>query len=230
MDDWRGPQQRSAAASPPARPLAAIRAQPGQPAWPARLRRCLPGAALKLPGSLDGVLNGAGAAAGDTGEDHHVLAVPARNAERSQEPPQYRVPVPVVEPGAKRHAAAIQLARDQPAMATPLRQPLPPGAAHPGQGPRPGRPRRRSPPGSSSPIPRIATPGARTHRPADPPTDDQGPRQNQEQPAQRPAQPTTTRQPRNPSSSRPPAHRTGRTQTTTRAATHHNHRQIRRAH
>jgi hypothetical protein len=89
-------------------------------------------ASLELPCRFEGVLDGASVASCDVGDDHHVLDVPGRHAEGSGKLPQYRVAV--VEIGADHHMGVVKLARDQPAVVAPLRQPCWRGTAHARQG------------------------------------------------------------------------------------------------
>jgi hypothetical protein len=87
--------------------------------------------ALQLPCCFEGVLDGTGVASCEVSDDHHVLAVPGRNAEGSGKLPQQ--PVAVFEIGADHQMGVVKLAGDQPAVVAPLGQPVRHGAAHPGQ-------------------------------------------------------------------------------------------------
>ena len=88
--------------------------------------------ALKPPCCLNRILDSTSVASCQIGDDHHVLDVPGRHAERSRKLPQYGVAV--VEIGADQHMGVVKLARNQPAVIAPLGQPFWPGAAHTGQG------------------------------------------------------------------------------------------------
>ncbi len=91
------------------------------------------GTALKLPRCFEGILDGTGVTSCQVSDDHHVLAVPARNAEGSGKLPQQ--PVAVAKIGAGHHMGVIKLAGDQPAVVAPHGQPARHGAAHTGQCP-----------------------------------------------------------------------------------------------
>jgi hypothetical protein len=86
------------------------------------------GAPLKLPRCFEGVLDGANVTRSEVGDKHHVLDVPGRNAKGSGKLPHHSVAV--AEIGADHHMSVIELAGNQPAVVTPLGEPIPRGAAH----------------------------------------------------------------------------------------------------
>ena len=65
---------------------------------------------------------------GEVGDNHHVLGVPGRNAEGPGKLPQHGVAV--AEIGTDHQMHVIKLAGNQPAVVTPLGQPIPCGAAY----------------------------------------------------------------------------------------------------
>src|SRR5512146_3452292 len=87
--------------------------------------------ALQLPCGLERVLDGAGVARCQVGDDHLVLGVPGRHAEGVGKL-TYQ-PVAVVEVGPDDQVTAVDLAGDQPAVVAPLRQPVRRTAPHAGQ-------------------------------------------------------------------------------------------------
>jgi hypothetical protein len=86
------------------------------------------GAPLELPCSFEGILNSAGVAPVEVGDNHHVLDVPGRDAEGAGKLAQYQVAV--FEVGPDHQANVIKLARNQPAVVPPLGQPVRRRAAH----------------------------------------------------------------------------------------------------
>lgn len=86
------------------------------------------GTALKLPRCFEGVFDGTSVADDEVSDDHHVLAIPGRNAKGVRELTQQRVAV--VEIGADHQVGVVKLAGDQPAVISPLGQPVRRGAAH----------------------------------------------------------------------------------------------------
>ena len=90
--------------------------------------RSLAGAALQLPRCFEGILDGTSVASGEVGDNHHVLGVPGWNAEGSWELAHDGVAVAEIGPDDQVHV--IKLAGNQPAVVTPLGQPVPCGAAY----------------------------------------------------------------------------------------------------
>src|SRR6202034_4156399 len=80
------------------------------------------GATLQQPRSLERVLDGTGVAAGEVGDDHHVLGEPRRHAEGPGKLPEDGVAV--VEVGAYHHMTVVKLTRHQPAVVSPFGESL----------------------------------------------------------------------------------------------------------
>jgi hypothetical protein len=90
------------------------------------------GTPLKLPRCFEGILNSTSVTSGEVSDNHHVLDVPRRDAEGSGKLPQYRVAV--VEVGTDYQMRFVKLACDQPAVISPLGQPIRHSEAHTRQG------------------------------------------------------------------------------------------------
>jgi hypothetical protein len=90
------------------------------------------GASLQEPRCFDRILDRACVAIGEVRDNHHVLLIAGRDAERSGQLPQYRVAI--IEIGTDHQLRAVKLAGDQPAVIPPLGPPAWRTAAHSRQG------------------------------------------------------------------------------------------------
>jgi hypothetical protein len=89
------------------------------------------GAALKLPGCFERVLDGSGVTAGEIGDDHHVLNESGGDVEGLRELPYHRVAV--VEIRTYHQMLGVERTCDQPAAVPPLGQPRASRAPHASQ-------------------------------------------------------------------------------------------------
>jgi hypothetical protein len=91
------------------------------------------GTPLKLPRCLECILDGTSVGSGEIRNDHHVLDVPGRDAERLWKLSQQMVAE--VEIGANYQVRIVKLAGYQSAVVPPLKPSLWPGQAHTRQSP-----------------------------------------------------------------------------------------------